>query len=211
MATTINGIRVCSWTKVLALLWLVQLATGEVSSVCKTMPAFGKEDSEEKCCNIPEMFPNETIHACMGEYDQSSMPQLQKSCKFTTCVLKKHNLIKSDNRLDTEQIKAYIKDKIKASDEWKRLIEKAVLQECLPMVEKDNAVAKQVKSALSDCDAIAGLTMACAAAKLYSNCPTKDWTGSTTCDEWKTFLSKCSTTMEDLNEMYILIESQKME
>ncbi|XP_053665867.1 general odorant-binding protein 66 [Anopheles marshallii] len=210
MATTINCIRACPWAKVLVLMWLVQLATGEVSSVCKKIPAIAAEDSEEKCCNIPEMFPNETLHACMGEFEQSSVSQLQKSCKFATCVLKKQNLVKADNRLDAEQIKAYIKDKVKASDEWKSLIEKAVLQECLPMVEKDNAMAKQMKEALSDCDPIAGLTMACAAAKLYSNCPTKDWTGSPLCDEWKTFLSKCSTTMEDLNEMYMLVESQKM-
>uniref|UniRef100_A0A182LYU7 OBP47-like domain-containing protein n=1 Tax=Anopheles culicifacies TaxID=139723 RepID=A0A182LYU7_9DIPT len=209
MATTSQRIKSCSWSKVLALLWLVQLAAGEANPACKTMPSVGKEDSDEKCCNIPEMFPNETIHQCMGEYEKSSMPQLQKSCHFSICVLKKENLLKSDNRVDADLIKAYIKDKIKASDEWKSLIEKTVLQECLPMVEKDNAMVKQMKSTMGDCDPISALTIACAAAKFYGNCPAKDWTGSPLCDEWKAYLSKCSTTMDDLNEMYKVIESQK--
>uniref|UniRef100_A0A182WJM3 OBP47-like domain-containing protein n=1 Tax=Anopheles minimus TaxID=112268 RepID=A0A182WJM3_9DIPT len=209
MATTSHCIKSCCWTKVLVLLWLVQLVAGEANPACKTMPTVGKE-SDEKCCNMPEMFPNETLHQCMGEYEQSSMSQLQKSCQFSICVLKKQNLLKSDNRMDADQIKAYIKDKVKGSDEWKSLIEKTVLQECLPMVEKDNAMVKQMKSTLGDCDPIPALTVACAAAKFYGNCPTKDWTGSSLCDEWKTYLSKCSTTMDDLNEMYKVIESQKL-
>uniref|UniRef100_A0A4Y0BRF1 OBP47-like domain-containing protein n=1 Tax=Anopheles funestus TaxID=62324 RepID=A0A4Y0BRF1_ANOFN len=209
MATTINSIKLCSWTKVLMLLWFAQLAIGESNSICKKMPSLGKEDSEDKCCSIPEVFPNETLHQCMGDLEQSSLPQLQKSCQFSICVLKKHNLLKGD-RVDADQIKAYIKDKVKASDEWKSLMEKAVLQDCMPMVEKDNAMVKQMKTALGDCEPIPALTVACAAAKLYANCPAKDYTGSPLCDEWKTFLSKCSSSMDDLNEIYMLIETQKL-
>ncbi|XP_050075592.1 general odorant-binding protein 66-like [Anopheles maculipalpis] len=209
MATTINCIRTCGWAKVLLLLWFVQLAAGEPNAACKTMPSPGK-DNDEQCCEMPEMFPNETMQQCMTDFERSSASQLQKSCQFSACVLKKQNLVKSDGKLDTEQIKTYIKDKIKASDEWKGLVEKAVLEDCLPMIEKDSATVKQMKSSLGDCEPVSALTIACAAAKLFGNCPSKDWTGSPVCDEWKTFLTKCSGSMDDLNAIYMLIESQKL-
>uniref|UniRef100_A0A182SJT9 OBP47-like domain-containing protein n=1 Tax=Anopheles maculatus TaxID=74869 RepID=A0A182SJT9_9DIPT len=167
MATTINCIRSsCAWAKVLLLLWFVQLATGEPNAACKTMPAMGKDENEQ-CCEMPEMFPNETLHQCMGEFERSSMSQLQKSCQFSACVLKKQNLLKSDGKLDTDQIKPYIKDKIKGSDEWKGLIEKAVLEDCLPMIEKDSSMLKQMKGSLGDCEPLPAVVIACAAAKVF--------------------------------------------
>ena len=80
MATTIARIGSANRAKVLVLLWLVQLATaGEPNPACKTLPTVDK-DNEDKCCDVPEMFPNETLNACMEEHQKSSKPPLQKSC-----------------------------------------------------------------------------------------------------------------------------------
>uniref|UniRef100_A0A182K057 OBP47-like domain-containing protein n=1 Tax=Anopheles christyi TaxID=43041 RepID=A0A182K057_9DIPT len=211
MATSIARICSCSWAKVLVLLWLVQVASaGEPNPACKTMPTLDK-DGEEKCCEMPEMFPNETMHHCFGEFERSqSKSQLLKGCEVTTCILKKQNLINSDNQVDKDKIRSYIKDTLKGSDEWKTLVEKAVLEECLPMIEKDSSnVLSKLKSSLGDCDPVPAMALACAAAKFYAQCPAKDWTGSPLCDEWRTFLTKCSSSLEDLNAIYMMIESKK--
>ncbi|XP_041771174.1 general odorant-binding protein 66 [Anopheles merus] len=211
MDTTIARIGSANWAKVLLLLWLVQVqaTAGEPNPACNTMPTMNK-DIEDKCCDVPEMFPNETLNACMEEYEQSSKPPLQKSCEITTCVLKKQSLIKSDNTVDKDKIKSYIKEMVKGSDEWKTLVEKAVLEECLPLMDKDPSnVLSKLKSSLGDCDPAPALTIACAAAKFYVNCPAKDRTTSPMCDEWRTFLSKCSNSLEDLNAILMVLEDQK--
>uniref|UniRef100_A0A182NKP1 OBP47-like domain-containing protein n=1 Tax=Anopheles dirus TaxID=7168 RepID=A0A182NKP1_9DIPT len=212
MATGITRIGMRPWAKALVLLWLAQLAQGEPSAACKTMPALAKDDSNSaRCCEIPEMFSNETLNQCMEEVDRSSKPQVEKSCEFANCVLKKQKHIKSDGSFDVDQIRSYIKDTVKASAEWKTLIEKVVLDECIPMAEKDSpGIAKQLKTAMGECNPVPALAFACSAAKFYAKCPSKDWTGSKPCDEWKKYLSECSHSVEDLNEMYVQIESQKL-
>uniref|UniRef100_A0A182P219 OBP47-like domain-containing protein n=1 Tax=Anopheles epiroticus TaxID=199890 RepID=A0A182P219_9DIPT len=205
-------VRSCSWAKVVVLLLgLVQLATaGEPNPACSTIPSVDK-DSEEKCCDIPSIFPNETMQHCVGEIEKSTKPQLQKSCDIANCMLKKQNLLKSDNRVDLDKVKSFIKDTMQGSDEWKALAEKAVLEECLPMIEKDTSnVMSSLKSSMGDCNPVPALLIACAAAKFYAHCPSKDWTGSPMCDEWKSFLGKCSNSLEDMNAVYTTIESKKM-
>uniref|UniRef100_A0A182QX03 OBP47-like domain-containing protein n=1 Tax=Anopheles farauti TaxID=69004 RepID=A0A182QX03_9DIPT len=195
------------------LLWLlVQVAFGEPNAACKKMPALVKDDSaNEKCCDIPEIFSNETLHQCMEEVERTSKPQVQKSCEFATCVLKRQKHLKPDGTFDVEQVRSYIKDTLKASAEWKTLITSVVLDECIPMAEKDTpGMANQLKSAMGDCNPIPALAFTCSAARFYAKCPSKDWTGSKKCDEWKQYLSECSLSVEDLNEMYVQIESQKL-
>ncbi|XP_053674754.1 general odorant-binding protein 68-like [Anopheles nili] len=212
MATCDSRVSAFSWGKaLLLLLWMVQLAQAEPNAACKNFPSKEKYDGDDQCCIMPRVFTNETVEQCASGMEQSDKPQLQKSCEFASCVMKKHKLLKSDGRFDLDQLRSLIKDSLEASSEWKSLMERVVLDECLPMVQKDSPnVMKELKSSLGDCDPVPAMLVACSAAKLFTKCPSKDWSGSAQCNEWKTYFSKCSSSVEDLNEMFNQIESQKL-
>ncbi|KFB40315.1 AGAP007283-PA-like protein [Anopheles sinensis] len=194
--------------KVLVALWLAQLVHGEPSSDCKTIPDFMKPDSDDKCCEMPQVFLNETVKECWSKVEGSGKAQVEQSCEFSSCVFKQDKFTKSDGRVDPDRMRTFIKDSLQASSEWKSLVEKVVLEECLPMIEKDaSAIQKLTKS---DCDPTPAFLIACAVAKAYAKCPASSWTGSKSCDEWKTYFSKCANTVDDLGEMFKQVESRKL-
>uniref|UniRef100_A0A182JGK1 OBP47-like domain-containing protein n=1 Tax=Anopheles atroparvus TaxID=41427 RepID=A0A182JGK1_ANOAO len=193
--------------KVLLALWLVQLVHGEPDAACKKVPEYLKGESDEKCCEIPQFFLNETIKDCWSGLERSSKSDAEKSCEFSSCIFKKDNLVKSDGHMDVDRMRTFIKG-VQASSEWKSLAEKVLVEECIPMIEKDATTIRKLMK--SDCDSSPAFLIACGVAKLFAKCPSSDWTGSPMCDEWKTYFTKCGNTVDDLNEMFKQVESRKL-
>ncbi|XP_058123213.1 general odorant-binding protein 66-like [Anopheles ziemanni] len=212
MATSVDRsqLQVVSITfgKVLVALWLAQLVHGEPNPACKTVPEFMKAESEEKCCEMPQVFLNETVKECWSKVEGSGKSQVEQSCEFSACVFKQDKFTKSDGRVDSDRLRTFIKESLQASSEWKSLLEKVVLEECMPMIEKDAAAIQKLTK--SDCDPTPAFLIACAASKSYAKCPTSSWTGSKACDEWKSYFTKCANTVDDLGEMFKQVESRKL-
>ncbi|XP_058066269.1 general odorant-binding protein 68-like [Anopheles bellator] len=207
MATSFRRSIVCCWGLLAVVGWFVPIANGEPNPICKTLPAMDKGNHDKGCCDVPQVFNNQSLHECFGSIPEGP-PSPQSGCELAQCIMKKHGFVKSDGRLDADQIRAYIKDTIKASSEMKRLMESIVLEECGPMIEAERAnIEKLLKPAIGQCsDPIPAMLITCAGGKLHTKCPTESYTDSKLCNDFKSYFSTCTGSVDDVREMFMAFQ-----
>ncbi|ETN65784.1 hypothetical protein AND_002439 [Anopheles darlingi] len=191
---------------------VLQSVRGAGSGACKTIPTFDKSDAQdERCCTTPTVFGNATLMECWKGVSDTSKPEPEKACEFSNCVMKKHKFVKADGKLDGDQFRTYLKEQLKPTPEWMKLLEKVVLEECGPMIEKGREdIKKTMQQFVGQCDPANGVLISCALGKIHANCPAADWNDSKMCNDFKGYFTKCTDTLENMNEMFLAFEAKKM-
>lgn len=83
--------------------------------------------------------------------------------------MKKHKFVKADGLFDGDQFRAHLKEELKSTPEWKKLLEKVVLEECAPMIEKGREdIKKTMQQFVGQCDPINGVMITCALGKVHA-------------------------------------------
>ncbi|XP_050094116.1 general odorant-binding protein 68-like [Anopheles aquasalis] len=191
---------------------VLQSVNGAGSGACKTIPENDKSmTQDERCCTTPMVFANATLDECWKGVSDSGKLEPEKACEFSNCIMKKHKFVKANGQLDGDQIRTYLKEQLETTPEWKTLMEKVVLEECGPMIEKGREDIKKVmQQFVGQCDPMNGVLITCALGKVHANCPSADWNDSKLCNEFKSYFSKCTDTLENMNEMFLAFEAKKI-
>nr|QEE82718.1 odorant binding protein 19 [Conogethes pinicolalis] len=143
-------------------------------------PPEGVEKPHE-CCKIPPLFADTDFEECGFKKLGDEPPQRHRGppdCSKQLCMLKKYELVKDDDVIDTDAAAAFADKWSEANPDFKQAMDKA----------KERCIGKELPGPPQICEA--NKIVFCISSTLFGECP--NWEESDGCQKLKAHIKECS-------------------
>ncbi|XP_029727564.1 general odorant-binding protein 68-like [Aedes albopictus] len=191
----------------------VLLVSADPNPACMKLPDVKGLKGSRSCCTFPRLAELKSMEECWKEITSKKEPEMVKLCKPLQCMFKRFNVLKANDTLDRTAAERYLDNRLKNSTEWLKLTKSILLDQCMPMVERDYAKMVQFfrtnRMELpepSQCSLKPMFVVICFSAMAFAKCPASSSSQSPICDEWKKYTNTCTGNAEDILQTFKLLD-----
>ncbi|XP_021695490.1 general odorant-binding protein 66-like [Aedes aegypti] len=188
---------------------IVLPASADSNPACMKLPSVKGLNGNSSCCNFPPLAELKSMEECWSEISSKKEPELVKLCKPLQCMFKRFKVLTVNGTLDKAAAEKYLDNQLKNQTEWLRITKSILLDQCLPMVEKNyTQIVQFFKTNRMDipdpgqCSLKPMLVSICFSAIAFAKCPVSSSSQSPICSEWKKYSNNCTENMEDILQTF---------